>query len=245
MRTDRIELIKRFIASQLKIREFTLKYRDEYENELDIDIEDPYDIDRDEHETVLGHDIEDDADEIDNDQENESDTEIGDAVEIDRDADNNIGNVYEVGLLEAFDCAHIKNAKQLQIFVYPIPSYTFPLCQFSTMNICNVIKQWRYNDINYKPNLFKLEKLFIRHNVCGETFVIKTPKPSWKDILTTETLGFMTEDTINVILNGIDEWMQTAQAAIRWKSPRQMARILYHYPLKQLMHALHKDNIDG
>eukprot|EP01083_Nonionella_stella_P285154 970655_1 len=113
------------------------------------------------------------------------------------------------------------------------------------MDICNVIKQWVYNDINYKSNLSKLENLFIHHNTYGETFVIKSRKPSWKDIVTHETLGLMQENTINVILNEMNKWRQLTQIAVKWKSPRQMARILYHYPLKQLILAFHEETIDG
>eukprot|EP01084_Bolivina_argentea_P192093 329844_1 len=79
------------------------------------------------------------------------------------------------------------------------------LYKFSSDDICNKIKQWIYNDINYQQNLLQTMKIFCKHSLSGELLSILSTSQA-KQIVQSDLLQFMTTNTLDIIFTYFDKW---------------------------------------
>eukprot|EP01084_Bolivina_argentea_P246062 411869_1 len=119
-----------------------------------------------------------------------------------------------------------------------------PLHRFSIDDLCNEIKQWIYDDINYKKLLHKISETFTENSMTGDFFYNKTPtfaefwiKAAIKDLVTSETL--------QIILNCFNKWKDRELDNIRSKSSEQMAQIMCSFPINRLIECMQENKIDG
>eukprot|EP01083_Nonionella_stella_P250247 864484_1 len=136
----------------------------------------------------------------------------------------------------------LKWTHKLQIYVNDEIPRTLPLCQFAINDICGTLKHAMHNDLYHKANSARMEQIFTNHELSGENWMESSAK---KGAIKQQMLRFMTETTFNIIFQCFDEWKENDKEGIRCKSATQIARILYDYPLKHLIDALHNDSIDG
>eukprot|EP01083_Nonionella_stella_P227591 807365_1 len=167
-------------------------------------------------------------------------------------------------LNEALQWSVKTKREKLQLFVNDDVSRQFPLCQFDTNDICGALKQAFHNPSNDKA-MSQLEIVFTERELSGNKWM---ESDDIKDTIKVQMLELMTETTFNIIFQWFDEWKKkgsrdimsetTFDAMLQWyqwhdndsrdiksKSAKQMARILYQYPLNHLMTALRKESIDG
>eukprot|EP01084_Bolivina_argentea_P277694 474201_1 len=121
-----------------------------------------------------------------------------------------------------------------------------PLCQFSVEDVCHQIEQWIYNDIKYKNDLRATKKIFIQRKLNGEKME-KLSAGDVKAIIKNKMLKFMTKHTLNIILekDRFDIWKRDNMDTIKKKTPQQIAHILFHFPLKNLLATFFKEDING
>eukprot|EP01083_Nonionella_stella_P105141 302268_1 len=142
---------------------------------------------------------------------------------------------------EAFTWTTNANRDKLQIFVNDEVSRQFPLCQFTTNDLCGAFTQ-AFRNPSSEKSISHLETIFTEHEISGNKWM---QSHDIKDTVKAQMLDFMTEATFNIIFQSFDQFKKNDNRDIVSKSANQMARILYEYPLKQLLTALRKDRIDG
>eukprot|EP01084_Bolivina_argentea_P261536 441994_1 len=108
-----------------------------------------------------------------------------------------------------------------------------PLHQFSSDNICNVIKWWVFNDIRFKTCLEKAVQIFSESSLSGDQ-IMSLPLNNIARILEKEFLTFMTQKTFDIILRKIKYWKNVDDENIVDKTPEQIGYILYNYPTNKL-----------
>eukprot|EP01083_Nonionella_stella_P225579 801832_1 len=148
--------------------------------------------------------------------------------------------VKDEDLNEAFNCAQNENRDTLQILVNDEVARHFPLCQFTTNDMCGTLKQSFHNDPKHTANITKMQNIFTRHELSGKKWIESNDVKDVEDAIKVQMLEFMTKATFDIIFQWFDD-----SRDIKSLSAKQMARIMYQYPLKHLMTALRKDSIDG
>eukprot|EP01084_Bolivina_argentea_P268157 455401_1 len=121
---------------------------------------------------------------------------------------------------------------------------TLSLNRFSSNDIVNKIKEWVYNDINYKNNLFKTKEVLSNHSLSGEA-IISQPTNNSKLIVQTFLLTFMTQDTLDIVFDCLDKWKKKEPNIVKSKSAEQIADILFHFPINNLIKRILDENING
>eukprot|EP01084_Bolivina_argentea_P124591 220769_1 len=116
-----------------------------------------------------------------------------------------------------------------------------PLSQMSIDDICCIIKYWIYNDIEHKNNILKTQKIFQDYKLSGE-LMISLPKNGAKNMVEKQLSTFMTRETLDIIFK---HYGYGQSPCIKYKVPRQLAKILYNYPLDKLIQMMWKQNVNG
>eukprot|EP01083_Nonionella_stella_P159398 519923_1 len=125
-----------------------------------------------------------------------------------------------------------------------------PLHRFTTEDVCDHINQWVRNDINHKTHLSKTKQIFDDLKLSGQQMIDMKLTDRIKRIVRSDLLPFITEDTLNRMFKCYDQWkgdMQPPYDAITSKNAQEMADILFHFPLNNLLHRIKNKNeaIDG
>eukprot|EP01083_Nonionella_stella_P227221 806375_1 len=100
--------------------------------------------------------------------------------------------------------ARKESRNKLQISVNDEVSRPFPLCEFTTNDLCGTIKQSFHTHPAYKKNIALMETMFTEHELAGEKWIqsIEIPKT-----IKHQMLKIMTEMTFNIMLQSFhDEW---------------------------------------
>eukprot|EP01084_Bolivina_argentea_P016789 31367_1 len=119
-----------------------------------------------------------------------------------------------------------------------------PLHRFTVKDVCNKLKLWVCNDINYKTTLTKMQQLFDQYSLSGQN-IERLPSYIVECIIKEEMLQFITLDTLYIIFDYLQIWKKSDSENIRSKTPDEMATILHNYPLMHLLHAVKSRKIDG
>eukprot|EP01083_Nonionella_stella_P265176 898590_1 len=122
-----------------------------------------------------------------------------------------------------------------------------PLHRLSPQNLCYHIKEWVVNDIHYKSQLLKTKNIFSNHALSGKQMheLSTAQRDGAKGTIYEQLSSLMTKATLNIVCQCYDEWHRVDHDAVQSKSAEEIAEILYHYPLEQLLSRIEKDNING
>eukprot|EP01083_Nonionella_stella_P039680 107915_1 len=125
-----------------------------------------------------------------------------------------------------------------------------PLHRFTTEDVCDHINQWVRNDINHKTHLSKTKQIFDDLKLSGQQMIDMKLTDRIKRIVRGDLLPFITAGTLNRMFKCYDQWkgdMQPPYDAITSKNAQEMADILFHFPLNNLLHRIKNKNeaIDG
>eukprot|EP01084_Bolivina_argentea_P103924 186116_1 len=112
-----------------------------------------------------------------------------------------------------------------------------PLQRFTAQNICDTIKQWVVNDVDYNKYLIETEKIMEK---CQDYTDSKGDDEWMYDMK-----NFVTEDTLNIIMNYYVKWRNRDSAEVQSTSIKQIAHILYNYPLNELIAYIESEQITG
>eukprot|EP01084_Bolivina_argentea_P044187 81348_1 len=118
--------------------------------------------------------------------------------------------------------------------------YNLPLHRFTSKDICNKIKKWIQNDINYKKHLSQTISIFIKLSVNGSN--IKSLSTKDKNELQNQMSKLMTTDTLNIMFNHLEK-LKTS--SIQRKFAQEIAHMLYDYPLNKLLNKIQDNKING
>eukprot|EP01084_Bolivina_argentea_P296715 511058_1 len=141
---------------------------------------------------------------------------------------------------EAIQSIYDTNKNILQIVVRKYVENDIPLNKFSRVDICGAITKWLYNDIDFKKNILKTKKIFSNHELSGSKMIILSGEDA-KRIVKEEMLPFVTAETLDIMFNGFDQWKQGYVDSVSAKTAEQIASILFHYPLNQLLKRIKKE----
>eukprot|EP01084_Bolivina_argentea_P083438 151059_1 len=121
-----------------------------------------------------------------------------------------------------------------------------PLHKFTSKNIADKIKYWIYHDINYKSGLLETMRIFSNHSLSGHSISVLTADNA-KRIVKNDLLQltFMTSDSLDIIFDTFDRWKSENNNEVRTKSAPEIAYIVYHYPLRQLLTAITENDVNG
>eukprot|EP01084_Bolivina_argentea_P239846 403038_1 len=72
------------------------------------------------------------------------------------------------------------------------------LHKFNERDICEKIKEWCDNDINYEKHLSKIKEIFVKKALNGQKLNMFTGE-NVKDIIKEEILNIQTLETLNII----------------------------------------------
>eukprot|EP01084_Bolivina_argentea_P283680 485939_1 len=121
-----------------------------------------------------------------------------------------------------------------------------PLHQYKNIDIEDAIKYWVFHDVNYQKYLLKTMSVFSSCALSG-TLMCSLPINAIKSILEKELLPFMTEKTLDIIINDISQQIQTEKELIKTKTAEELGYIAYNYPLNNVINRINDecDLIDG
>eukprot|EP01084_Bolivina_argentea_P062419 114151_1 len=122
-----------------------------------------------------------------------------------------------------------------------------PLHQFTAQDVCNIIERWISNDIIHTESRKKTQNIFVKHQLSGDllstTYILSTAEA--KQMIQSEMLDFMTHNTFDIIFQCLEQHKNLNPDTIGSKSEKEIAAILYDYPLKKLIHKIENEQIDG
>eukprot|EP01084_Bolivina_argentea_P285628 489850_1 len=117
-----------------------------------------------------------------------------------------------------------------------------PLHRFNIMDVCNKIKQWVYDDINYKQYLIRTMRIFSDKGLSGSLMNSLTNKTA-KDIVQNELSAFMTHHTLQIMFDCF--YKHKTILYIANKHAAEVGYIIYQYPLNNLLTEIKNEKIDG
>eukprot|EP01084_Bolivina_argentea_P225301 380777_1 len=118
------------------------------------------------------------------------------------------------------------------------------LHNFSCEDICNEIKEWVINDINYQSQLSKMKTVFKKNKLSGDLMKVLDVWQS-KNMVKNELKKFMTDDTIYIIFNSFNKWKKRDPDIVKTKTAEEIAHILFDYPLNNLLKRIKNENMNG
>eukprot|EP01084_Bolivina_argentea_P094408 169716_1 len=118
-----------------------------------------------------------------------------------------------------------------------------PLHRFTNDDICNTIQKWIYSDIKYNTNLKKTMKILSKHRLSGNIVTV-LPVSSIKIMLQSD-LDFMTPQTLNIIFDNLEKWINDNKNIVEQNSPAEIGYKMYNFPVIDLLNRIKEDKIDG
>eukprot|EP01084_Bolivina_argentea_P257944 434670_1 len=112
-----------------------------------------------------------------------------------------------------------------------------PLHEFSNIDICNTIKWWIYNDINYNKNLSRTMDILSQSSLSGK-LITQLAFKALKSMIQTDCLTFMTHQTLNIILEHLKSWISQNKEEVKQKTAEEIGYILFNYPLNSLINKI-------
>eukprot|EP01084_Bolivina_argentea_P130100 229697_1 len=149
----------------------------------------------------------------------------------------------DMDLNTAIKCAQDEKRNELEISVSEYSPPDLPLHRFTVNDICDILKNWVYNDINHKKFLLKTQEIFKQRKLYGKK-VSYLSGEDVKCIVKDEMIHFMTVETLNIIFDFFENW-KNQDLSMTTKSAEEIAYILYYYPLQRLIEKIDDEQIDG
>eukprot|EP01084_Bolivina_argentea_P215747 366360_1 len=147
-------------------------------------------------------------------------------------------------LMAAVEYAQSSDQKQLNVVVVEQIAPDLPLHRFSVEDICNKLKLWIYDDINYKKHALKTKNVFVNRGLNGSKMEILSAD-NVKDIIKEKMLTFMTCNTLDIMIEYFSKWKNKDTKSVKSKSAEQIADILYEHPFNTLLKRINEERIDG
>eukprot|EP01084_Bolivina_argentea_P302547 522238_1 len=145
----------------------------------------------------------------------------------------------------ALKYAIYKNRSMLNVtVVIEHTPHAVPLQKFSVKDICTTIKQWMYNDIDYKKHLGETKNIFSAHELNGKKIGYLSPYDV-KCIVKEEMLKFITSETLDIMFTYFENWKISNSSIIASKSAEEVAQILFNFPLQRLIDEIIEQQISG
>eukprot|EP01083_Nonionella_stella_P285219 970870_1 len=144
----------------------------------------------------------------------------------------------------AIQCAQLHHNNVLNIAVIQYSDKHIPFHRYTVADVCALITQWMYTDMNHKSHLAKTKAIFNQHALNGQKMIYLSGDDA-KRIVKDEMLQFVTVNTLDIMFDGFNEWQKDHRDHIMLKSAEQIGYILYHYPLKQLMKHMQMAEMNG
>eukprot|EP01084_Bolivina_argentea_P083383 150967_1 len=114
------------------------------------------------------------------------------------------------------------------------------LHRFTVDDICNQIKWWIYNDINYKKCLQKTKEVLSDNNFSGNKIIeYSKNRKHIQIILKNDLLTFMAPETYDIIFEYF--WMINCEN----KTADDVGYIMYNIPINNLLRIVQQEKING
>ena len=126
------------------------------------------------------------------------------------------------------------------------PSKSLPLHRFTPRDVCNTIKQWLLNDVDYRKNLKRTMKIFSDASVSGGTLQMQLMPIKMMELLVRENmLKCVSMQTLTVILDGFEGWRASNKADVVAQPVPDIAYRVFQMPLNALMNKIADENVSG
>eukprot|EP01084_Bolivina_argentea_P177027 306218_1 len=125
-----------------------------------------------------------------------------------------------------------------------LTSEMVPLHQFTTADICNVIQNWVFTDIEHTKYLQQIKNIFRRSELSGSKICMYGTNDVQK-MVENELLQFMTRETITISFDQLREFIQENPKLAESQTAEQIATMIYNFPVHNLTNVLQQKNIDG
>eukprot|EP01084_Bolivina_argentea_P076417 138492_1 len=119
------------------------------------------------------------------------------------------------------------------------------LNRFSVNDICNAIKKWIYNDINYWKHSEKMKEILSNHGLTGKILSDDLSAKNVKAMLNDDLSSYMSSDTLDIMFDCFKKWKHEQPDSVRLSSLQQIACILFHFPLNNLLQQINAQKMDG
>eukprot|EP01084_Bolivina_argentea_P054193 99408_1 len=123
-----------------------------------------------------------------------------------------------------------------------------PLHKFTVEDICNKLKYWVYNDINYKKHLLQTMEIFSKFMLSGHVVTI-LPINNTKSLVQNDMSVFISLNCINILFHSLENWKNQLNDEdiinAKIKSAPHIAYMIYAYPLIKLISQFNKQKING
>eukprot|EP01084_Bolivina_argentea_P218132 370223_1 len=116
-----------------------------------------------------------------------------------------------------------------------------PLSRYSNNDICNKIKFFLYNDVNYHRHLEQAMETFSK-NLLNGTFICSVSTEIVEKVIQKDFLTFMTQDTFRIMMDNLEIWKNEAPDEIKTYRPAEISYNIFNYPLKNLLKRINDVN---
>eukprot|EP01084_Bolivina_argentea_P112047 199855_1 len=130
-----------------------------------------------------------------------------------------------------------------KIFVNELQQKELVLYGFTEKDICNGIKKWIRNDINYKQFLSKTKQIISEEALTGKEMMSISAEHA-KRIVELQ-MNYITPESLDITFNCFDKWKMEDPEAVRMATSEEIALKLFHYPIKKLLKHILDEKIDG
>eukprot|EP01084_Bolivina_argentea_P058923 107549_1 len=147
-------------------------------------------------------------------------------------------------LHEAFKYSKNEYESKLEINVNKHIPADAPLVKFTVKDICDTLKQWIYNDINYKKHTLKIQNIFNIRKLNGQKINHLTTD-DLKCIIKEDILKFITSKTLDITFQYFEKWRNENEERFLSKTADEIAGVLFNYPFQRLIDKINYEQIDG
>eukprot|EP01083_Nonionella_stella_P059155 154778_1 len=115
-----------------------------------------------------------------------------------------------------------------------------PLHRFNERHVCDIVKCWIFNDIQFKTQLQTIMNLFAHHSLSGENIISFTMNKI-RQILKKDLLAFMTTATFEILMRKVEHWQTVDDEGISSKCAEEIGYMLHQYPVTKLLNRVRNE----